>query len=190
MAAVNAWPFISTQYGEMVVACLFYTPFNRGGESFLCAFPAFVLTTTKKKNNRWIKSFNYPCEERADTECVCVCVWYNSPHTVRGQRSGCHGSSDWGLEKVGRRGREQTVGKGRREIQKQMDEGEKKKKIGPSNVPHARMRVVSVTRWAYSKFVLPNAGSKGQAWTSNPKALAHTETCSRFSEKAHLLIAQ
>lgn len=73
MAAVNAWPFISTQYGEMVVACLFYTPFNRGGESFLCAFPAFVLTTTKKKNNRWIKSFNYPCEERADTECVCVC---------------------------------------------------------------------------------------------------------------------
>lgn len=67
---MSACPFISTQYGEMVVACLFYTPFNRGGESFLCAFPAFVLTTTKK-NNRWIKSFNYPCEERADTECVC-----------------------------------------------------------------------------------------------------------------------
>lgn len=144
----------------------------------------------QQKNNRWIKSFNYPCEGRADTECVCVCVWYNSPHTIWGQRSGCHGSSDWGLEKVGRRGREQTVGKGRREIQKQMDEGEKRKKISPSSVPHARMRVVSVTRWAYSKFVLPNAGSKGQAWTSDPKALARTETCSRFSEKADMLTAQ
>ncbi len=124
MAAVNASPFILSQYRGIAVICSFCTPFNRGALSFHPAMPAFVLTN--KKRNRWIKSFNYPCEGKAVT--VHVCVWYYSPCTVSGQRSGCHGNSGWGLEKMGRGSREQTVGKGRgeraREVWRQMGEGE------------------------------------------------------------------
>lgn len=72
---MNAWPFISTQYGEMVVACLFYTPFNRGGESFLCAFPAFVLTTTttKKITDGLRASITLAKKEPTQSVCACVC---------------------------------------------------------------------------------------------------------------------
>lgn len=99
-------PLSCPQYRGIAVICSFCTTFNRGALSFHPATPAFVLTN--KKRNRRIKSFNYPCEGKAATVCVfaCVCVWYNSPRTVSGQRSGCHGNRGWGSEKAGRRGRE------------------------------------------------------------------------------------
>lgn len=109
-------PFILSQCWGIAVICSFCVLFNRGVLSFHPAMSAFVLTHKKNETDGLRASITPAKGKPSQCAYVCVCLCarerYNSPCAVSGQRSGCHGNSGWGLEKMGIGSREQTVGKG------------------------------------------------------------------------------